>query len=78
MVKRHLSGFAQFPNNEMRAKFVNAVLASEAALSDHAYLSGSAPTIVFENLTDDEQEKVVSALEGVGRWVEDVRFELLR
>ena len=75
MSKRRHSGFAQFPDDGKRNQFVNAVLAGDAVLTRPAYLSGSRPTIVFENLTDDEQEKVVSELEGLGRWVEDVQLE---
>ena len=75
MSKRCHSGFAVFPNDRKRKQFINAVLTDDARLTRHAYLSGSRPTIVFENLTDGEQKKVVSALEGVGRWVEDVQFE---
>lgn len=75
MSKRRHSGFAQFPDDGKRSQFVNALLADDAVLTSHAYLSGSRPTIVFENLTDGEQKKVVSALEGLGRWVEDVQFE---
>ena len=75
MTKRLHSGFAQFPDDWKRSQFVNTVLAGDAALTSHAYLSGSQPTIVFEDLTDSEQQKVVNALEGLGRWVEDVQFE---
>lgn len=75
MSKRRHSGFAQFPDDGKRAQFVRAVLAGDAVLTSRAYISGSRPTIVFENLTAGEQEKVVSALEGLGRWVEDVQFE---
>ena len=75
MSKRRHSGFAQFPDDGMRTQFVRAVLAGDAVLTSRAYMSGSQPTIVFENLTAGEQKKVVSALEGLGRWVEDVQFE---
>jgi hypothetical protein len=73
--KRRHSGFAQFPDDTKRNQFVDAVLAGDAALTSHAYLSGNRPTIVFENLTESEQKKVMSALEGLGQWVEDVQFE---
>lgn len=72
--RRH-SGFAQFLDDGKRDQFVKVVLAGDVVLTSRAYMSGSRPTIVFENLTDGEQEKVVSALEGLGRWVEDVQFE---
>jgi len=75
MSKRGHSGFAEFPNDAKRNQFVNAVLADDALLTSRTYSSGSRPTIVFENLTDGQQEKVVSALEGLGRWIEDVQFE---
>lgn len=75
MGKRLHSGFAQFPDIGNRDEFVRTVLADDATLTDRAYLSGSRPTIVFENLTASEHQRVVSALEGLGRWVEDVQFE---
>lgn len=75
MSKRRHSGFAQFPDDGKRAKFVNSVLEGDAILSSHSYFSGSRPTIVFENLSDDEHKRVIYALEGLGRWVEDVKFE---
>ena len=71
---RH-SGFAQFPDLEKREEFVRAVLAGDAALTDRAYLSGSRPTIVFENLTAAQQRHVESSLQGLGRWFEDIRFQ---
>jgi hypothetical protein len=74
--QRH-SGFAQFPDIQTRERFVRTVLAADADLKNHAYLPGSRPTIVFENLTSDKQRKIVTALEGLGRWVEDVQFETM-
>lgn len=71
--QRH-SGFAQFPDDGKRSQFVNALLAVDAKLKRHAYLSSSGPTIVFERLTDEDQEKVLCALKGLGRWVEDIQF----
>lgn len=75
MSKRLHSGFAQFPDDSKRKRFVDTVLITDAVLNSRAYLSASRPTIVFENLTDSEHEKVRSALDGLGRWVEDVQFE---
>jgi hypothetical protein len=75
MSKRCHSGFAQFPDAAKRDEFARTLLAGDAGLTSRAYLSGSRPTIVFENLTDGERKKVVSALEGLGRWFEDVQFE---
>ena len=74
---RH-SGFAQFPDRGKRDQFVDSVLASDATLTSRAYLPGSRPTIVFENLTVAEQRKVVSALKGLGQWFDDVQFESMQ
>ena len=75
MIKRHRCGFAQFSDDGKRNQFVRIALEGDAVLTSHAYMSGSQPTIVFENLTDGEQKKVVAALVGLGRWVEDVQFK---
>lgn len=78
MAERRHSGFAQFPDAGKRDEFVRTLLARDAVLTDRAYLSGSQPTIVFDNLTTSEHRQVLSALEGLGRWVEDVQFEPTR
>jgi len=75
MKARRHSGFAQFSDVGKRDQFVQTVLANDAGLESRAYVAGSRPTIVFENLTAGEQKKVVSALEGLGRWFEDVQHE---
>jgi hypothetical protein len=75
MRKQRHSGFAQFLDDGKRDQFIRAVLADDAILTSRAYVSGSRPTIVFDNLTAGEQKKVVAALEGLGRWIEDVQFE---
>lgn len=77
MNKRRYSGFAQFHDAGKRDQFVRALMADDSALTSRAYLSESRPTIVFENLTASQQKKVVSALEGLGRWIEDVKFETM-
>ncbi len=71
---RH-SGFARFQNEAKRDEFVEAVLADDASLQSHAHISGSQATIVFENLTSDELEKVHQGLRRRGRWVGDIKFE---
>ncbi len=76
--KRCYSGFAQFPDAGKRDEFVRATLASSKVLSSHAYLSGNGLTIVFDKLTGREQKKILSALSGLGTWVEDVQFRTLR
>ncbi len=75
MSEQRRSGFAQFLDDGKRDDFVRDVLVGDSLLTGRAYLSGSRPTIVFDNLTDSEQRKVACALEGIGRWVEDVQFE---
>jgi hypothetical protein len=68
------SGFAQFPDVKARDRFVQAVLDPAPKLKSRAYVSGSQPTILFEQLTTQERDRVISALEGVGRWFDDVQF----
>lgn len=75
MGKTQHSGFAQFANADLRKQFVRALRATDAELTERAYLSGSQPTIVFENLSPKEFQEVVLNLEGRGRWIEDVQFE---
>ena len=77
MSRQRHSGFAQFPDYEKRDQFVRAVLGSDAGLTSRAYISGSRPTIVFENLTAGQHKKIVSTLEGLGRWFGDVQFETM-
>lgn len=74
--QRH-SGFAQFPDPAKRDEFVRTVLESDAALTSRAHLSATRPTIVFENLSARQQQKVVAALDGLGRWFPDVQFEAM-
>ena len=78
MAKQLHSGFARFPSHTERKQFVDAVLEADAGLKRRAYASGSQPTIVFEALSDSEYRKVKSAIEGLGRWFEDVQFEPMR
>jgi hypothetical protein len=75
MATRRLSGFAQFPDNDSRDQFVRTVTASGRILSERGHLSTCQPTIVFENLTAAEHQKVLKSLQGLGRWVEDVQFD---
>ena len=74
--QRH-SGFAQFPDDGTRDQFIRTVLEGNANLNGRAYISGSRPTIVFENITARERARVISALEGLGNWFEDVQFETM-
>jgi len=68
------SGFAQFPDEDARDRFVQAILDRAPKLKSRAYLSGARPTIVFEKLTTSERDKIVAALAGVGHWFDDVQF----
>jgi hypothetical protein len=74
MSRRH-SGFAHFPSDGQRDQFVRAVLGPDAHLRDRAFISGSRPTIVFDDLTTGERRRVVAALKGLGQWFDDVQFE---
>jgi hypothetical protein len=69
------SGFAQFANEKRRDRFVRTVLDTDPSLKDRAYVAGSRPTIVFDNLTAEQLKKVISALKGLGRWFEDTQFQ---
>lgn len=71
----NLSGFAQFTSAAGRDRFVRTVLDPDPALKDRTYVSGGRPTIVFENLTAEERDRVIAALRGVGRWFDDVQFQ---
>ena len=71
------SGFAHFPDHDSRDRFVRAVLDRAPKLKSRAYLSGNRPTIVFEKLTTPERNKIVAALEGHGRWFDDVQFQTM-
>ncbi|MDY3563514.1 hypothetical protein R5W23_005126 [Gemmata sp. JC673] len=70
---RH-SGFARFPSAPNRDRFVRTVLAPDPDLTNRAYVSGSQPTIVFEQLTADERDRIIQALVGLGNWFEDTQF----
>jgi len=69
------SVFAQFSSQDARNWFVRTVLDRAPNLKSRAFVPGSQPTIVFEKLTTPERDKVVAALEGVGRWFDDVQFQ---
>jgi hypothetical protein len=69
------SGFATFSGNGQRQQFVRKLTSIDASLPDRAFVAENRPTIIFEKLTEEERGKVLAALEGIGRWVEDVQFE---
>lgn len=71
---RH-SGFARFEGKAARDTFVDRVLLSDSSLESRAHISSSQPTIVFEGLSDAQKQRVLSALEGFGKWFGDVQFE---
>ena len=76
--EQHYSGFAQFPDYEHRERFFHAVIPDDNDLASHAYMSGTHPIIVFDNLSNAEQRKLLFALEGLGRWIEDVKFDVMK
>lgn len=78
MGEQRRSGFAKFANETKREEFVDIVLADDTALQSRAYISENQPTIVFENLTSDEFEKVRDGLRRRGSWVEDIQFESMQ
>jgi hypothetical protein len=71
------SGFAQFAAASDRDWFVQAVLSHDSLLQDRAHVSHRRATIVFEQLTDQQREQVIRALDGRGRWIEDVQFQTM-
>jgi hypothetical protein len=77
MSERRYSGFAQFADRGKCDRFVRTVLDGNAELARRAHVSCNRATIVFENLTSAEQKRIVSALEGIGRWFEDVQFKTM-
>ena len=78
MDSRRHSGFARFEDVLARDAFVEEVLKGDAPLKARAYMSSSQPTIVFERLSDTQRGRVLRALEGFGKWFEDVQFEPTR
>jgi hypothetical protein len=71
------SGFAQFPDRAARDRFVRSTLESDPDLAGRAFLPETQPTIVFQNLTASQRERIRSALEGQGRWFDDVQFQTM-
>lgn len=76
-ISRH-SGFARFEDALARDTFVEEVLKGDSPLEARAHMSSSQPTIVFEGLSDTQQQQVLRALEGLGKWFEDMQFEPTR
>jgi hypothetical protein len=74
MPQRLHSGFATFPDTASRDAFVSRVLSSDPALHTHAYIPATRPVIVFDNLEQEQQQRLLTALNGLGRWMEDVQF----
>jgi hypothetical protein len=71
------SGFAQFSDHSARDRFVQSVLAGDPYLQRCAYLPESQPTIIFERLTAAQRDQIRSALKGLGRWFDDVQFQMM-
>lgn len=71
------SGFAQFTDPVARDAFVRETLEQDPALRGRCHLSEARPTIVFENLTARQRERVRAALDGRGRWFDDVQFRTM-
>src|SRR5262249_24490993 len=69
------SGFARFPPDAARAKSARLVLDADPGLKPRAFLSETQPTIVFERLTAPDRDRIRSALDGLGRWFDDVQFQ---
>jgi hypothetical protein len=68
-------GFARFPTLAGRDEFARAVFAATPELQRHVYLPQRRPEIVFEDLSRAQREEVRKALEGRGKWFDDVSFE---
>jgi hypothetical protein len=68
------SGFAQFPDDSARQRFVRSTLEDDLNLKDRAFLAETQPTITFENLTAAQRDRIRSSLQGLGHWFDDVQF----
>lgn len=69
------SGFAQFPDQSARDRFLRSTLDRDSELKSRAFLPESRPTVVFENLTPVQRDRIRSALKGHGQWFDDVQFQ---
>jgi hypothetical protein len=75
--RRH-SGFVRFDDVRKRDTFVAEVFRNDAPLEARAFMSSSQPTIVFDGLSDLQQQRVLRAVEGTGKWFDDVQFKPTR
>jgi hypothetical protein len=73
---RH-GGFARFSDQRARERFVHSMIEPDPDLGGRAYLPESGPTIVFENLTPAQRDRIRAALQGVGQWFDDVQFRTM-
>jgi hypothetical protein len=69
------SGFARFSDHSARDRFVSSVLDPDPGLKDRAFLPETRPTIVFDQLSTHQRDRVKSALEGDGEWFDDIQFK---
>jgi hypothetical protein len=71
------SGIAQFSDYSARDRFVRSTLDQNPGLKGCAFLPETRPTIIFENLTPAQHNRVKQALKGQGRWFDDVQFRTM-
>ena len=71
------SGFAQFSDHSARDRFVRSTLDQDPGLKSCAFLPETRPTIIFENLTRAQRDRVRKALKGHGQWFDDVQFHTM-
>lgn len=70
------SGFVEFPDCPARDRFIRSTLDRDQHLRCRAFMSESRPTIIFDGLTADQRDRIQSAIEGLGRWFDDVQFQI--
>jgi hypothetical protein len=71
------SGFARFPDQSARDRFIRSTLDRDPDLKDRAFMSESRPTIIFDGLTSTQRDRIRSALDGLGHWFDDVQFRTM-
>jgi hypothetical protein len=70
-------GFVEFPDRSARDRFIRSTLDRDQPLRRRAFMSESRPTIIFDGLTADQRDRIRSAIDGLGRWFDDVQFQTM-
>ena len=68
-------GFIKFNSMADRDGFASNTLAADSELRMHAFIGASQPTIVFEELTTSQIDKIKNVIGSSAMWFDDVSFE---